>query len=1164
MGSLSHGWLDGTLVSASALHVALVECALGPQEDALGRAVRRCRPVLRRASLQLGPACGSSAVWRILAGPLTGILGWRDTDAARESIGALSVQVVRLQGPDARPGPRQVLLVALPWGVLPGPVTRAVCRRALDEGIRWAMVTNGQVWRWLDGHRPLGRQYVEIQLAAAHADERVWEALWVMGHAANDRLDGLERLTRSMEAGATQAVRQAVAGVRSELTHQLRATDEEVLTHVFRWLFLLFAEARGLLPMHNPVYRQAYAISSLAQYARLGTPPFNLWDGLRASARLAHAGSLHPLLTVTALNGALFEPSATPRAARQHLPDAKVGPMLDALTTVTRGGRRTRVSFADLGVEHLGTIYEDVLAGSPDMVRKQTGTFYTPRDLADTLVADTLAPLVTGRSADEILALRVLDPAAGSGAILASAARYLLGALEAAWVREGRGGPLDVPADERSGAIRRIVEQCLYGVDLHGRAIQVARLSLWLVSMTRERPLTFLDHHLRQGNSLIGTTPADIVARRPGARGMPGFHRRQGPSAQLALFDLEAWDRQAGMLALALTRLTSGPSDTAGDVHGKTRRFRALQEDAALRRWKRRADLWCGAWMHAGHIPDGLWSDLDRFAGDEPTSAPREALAPLAGKLEAIARDVGCFHWPLEFPEVFHARTDPGFDAVIANPPWEMLRADLGTSADRAASRTSMMQAQRFLSRCGSYSAATTGHRNLYQLFVERMLQMCRQGGRLGVVAPWGLLTEHASAATRRALFASASVDAVTVFDNRRRIFPIHRSVRFVGVTATKGSPTTGLTLRATVTSLEGRKGSGLDVPSLRLDAGLLRRADPEGLALPCLRSALEVRALEAILARGTRLGEPPWSLRFGRELNATDDRALLRDEPPGPGRLPVIGGRHLRPFAAVVPVGGPSLSQSDAASRLPHAAWRRWRLAYRDVASATNRLSLIAAPLPPGVLSTHTVFVTRRPPGGRRLLYLSGVLNSFVANWFVRLYMGTHVTSALLARLPVPVPGTAPELARRIARLAGRLRRCDGEGIDARAEYAELQVAVARLYGLQPEVFAAIAESFPLIAADVRAHVTRALARASAAAAHGDPDRHREHAEDADGGQREEPLAGTHELSAREDDASGGCAHQHEQARVQQVGRRLARHDDREQEPQAEQDGAQPDADTE
>src|SRR5690606_5234590 len=114
-----------------------------------------------------------------------------------------------------------------------------------------------------------------------------------------------------------------------------------------------------------------------------------------------------------------------------------VAPMLRALTTVRAGALERPIAFGDLGVEHLGTIYEDVLATaeSPGLERKRTGTFYTPRDLADHLVAETLGPLVEGRNADEILALRILDPAAGSGAILASAARFLHAALEGAWVR---------------------------------------------------------------------------------------------------------------------------------------------------------------------------------------------------------------------------------------------------------------------------------------------------------------------------------------------------------------------------------------------------------------------------------------------------------------------------------------------------------------------------------------------------------------------------------------------------------------------------------------------------------------------------------------------------------------------------------------------------------
>src|SRR5690606_16928160 len=116
---------------------------------------------------------------------------------------------------------------------------------------------------------------------------------------------------------------------------------------------------------------------------------------------LAHGGSRHPLLRMTALNGRLFDPDATPRARRRRVPDGSVALMLTALTTVRTGTREHPIAFGDLDVEHLGTIYEDVLAtgASPGVERKRTGPFYTPRALADHLVAATLGPLVEARSA---------------------------------------------------------------------------------------------------------------------------------------------------------------------------------------------------------------------------------------------------------------------------------------------------------------------------------------------------------------------------------------------------------------------------------------------------------------------------------------------------------------------------------------------------------------------------------------------------------------------------------------------------------------------------------------------------------------------------------------------------------------------------------------------
>src|SRR6185436_18129556 len=125
--------------------------------------------------------------------------------------------------------------------------------------------------------------------------------------------------------------------------------------------------------------------------------------------------------------------------------------------------------------------------------RKATGSFYTPQPIADYLVRRTLGPLVRDAAPDRILRLRVLDPAMGSGAFLVAACRYLADAYESALIRR---------------------ERCLYGVDVNPMAVQLARLSLWLATLAADRPLTFLDHHLQTGDSLLGTWMR-LIARAP-------------------------------------------------------------------------------------------------------------------------------------------------------------------------------------------------------------------------------------------------------------------------------------------------------------------------------------------------------------------------------------------------------------------------------------------------------------------------------------------------------------------------------------------------------------------------------------------------------------------------------------------------------------------------
>ena len=234
-----------------------------------------------------------------------------------------------------------------------------------------------------------------------------------------------------------------------------------------------------------------------------------------------------------------------------------------------------------------------VATGAPALLRKRTGAFYTPRVLADMLVERTLDPLVRGASSREILGLRILDPAMGSGALLASALRYLVAAVETAWVREGRGGPLDVPRHERESLPRCIAEQCLYGVDVNARAVDVARLSIWLLSMAPDRPLTWLDAHLRVGNSLVGTSPSTILSRVPGRDRSP----RRRTDAQLTLFDLEQWHHEAAEIGPMMEALVARPTDSAAAAGDKSRALASLRSRKVLAAWRARADAWCGAAM---------------------------------------------------------------------------------------------------------------------------------------------------------------------------------------------------------------------------------------------------------------------------------------------------------------------------------------------------------------------------------------------------------------------------------------------------------------------------------------------------------------------------------------------------------------------------------------
>ena len=167
---------------------------------------------------------------------------------------------------------------------------------------------------------------------------------------------------------------------------------------------------------------------------------------------------------------------------------------------------------------------------------------------------------MSGRTADEILALRVVDPAMGSGAFLVAACRYLAAAYERALIEEGRAHEPDIGLADQADLRRLIAERCLAGVDVHPVAVQLGRLSLWLAALAEGKPLSFLDHRLRVGNSLIGVWPDDL--RRAGKR-------RRGPQSPLPLFDDADLARRLGRIARPLVELRERRDDTVDDVRAK-------------------------------------------------------------------------------------------------------------------------------------------------------------------------------------------------------------------------------------------------------------------------------------------------------------------------------------------------------------------------------------------------------------------------------------------------------------------------------------------------------------------------------------------------------------------------------------------------------------------
>jgi len=294
----------------------------------------------------------------------------------------------------------------------------------------------------------------------------------------------------------------------------------------------------------------------------------------------------------------------------------------------------------------------------PSEERRRSGSHYTPRELTGPIVRTTLEPILArlreagGRPPrpERILDLKVCDPAMGSGAFLVEACRYLGNALVEAWHTHGEVPEIPPDEDEVVFARRRVAQRCLYGVDRNPVAVDLAKMSLWLVTLARDHPLTFVDHALRHGDSLVGLS------------------RRQ--------LDAFGWDDSKPPVLRGL-----GLRDALDRVTELRGRIREADESVSDRE---RRDLWDEARAELAKVR--LLGDLAVAVYFEATKAKereakrgefeRAAMSGEAGRYRGWLEErrhadppLAPFHWEIEFPEVFD-RERPGFDAFVGNPPF--------------------------------------------------------------------------------------------------------------------------------------------------------------------------------------------------------------------------------------------------------------------------------------------------------------------------------------------------------------------------------------------------------------------------------------------------------------------------------------------------------------
>ena len=784
-----------------------------------------------------------------------------------------------------------------------------------DGRIRWGILTNGGVWRLYDYRaRPRASGYYEADLAdllePGNEDAlRVFHLLFRRASFVPESGAATTFLERALAEGKRyeEQVAQDLSGVvfervfprlidaiARESGKDLDESRDAALIFLYRLLFVLYAEDRGLLPV-NDVRYDDYGLRKrvrddiarrMADEDTFSARAANYWNRLADLFRIIDEGDAS--IGLPPYNGGLFAPEAAPLLDTVHLSDAEIAPIIHDLSHARDAqGVRHFVNYRDMSVQQLGSIYERLLEREPvrddegkivvrpnSYARKDSGSFYTPQELVDLIVERTLKPLAEERLSDfkkkaaelasdrrpraqreaelrkldpaeAVLDLKVLDPAMGSGHFLVTAVDFLSDYIAELieyvpavpeWLNGGvriaagraRGGDsqrnhspgrsesdwvLDKAQLTDQAIVRRMVlKRCIYGVDKNRLTVELAKVSLWLHSFTVGAPLSFLDHHLRCGDSLIGLRVQEAV--------QDIYRLGGGLFAGSAIAGAEA-------ATTGMQRIEEMSDADIAEVRESASLFSAVEETTADLRGL--LDFFCGwRWLTAGmkkkaqgvfeapllktlgqqseHVYELLARGPEHLGDDTPGSddADWTTFCERWNEARTLADREGFLHWEAAFPGVWRrwqdVRPEGGFDAIIGNPPWDRIKLqevewfatrapELALAPTAAARRKGIRQLRKqgsslaaefdaakarsdnlgcLIRESGHYPLLGGGDINLYSLFVERALSLVKPDGFVGLLTPSGIYADKTAARFFQSVSTTGRVSGLFDFENRR------------------------------------------------------------------------------------------------------------------------------------------------------------------------------------------------------------------------------------------------------------------------------------------------------------------------------------------------------------------------------------------------------------